>query len=237
MRSSTLTSQSVSLTVSACWHVGRPPLVTAVKYTAHFSCAVVSFFFFAELVRGLQGRQLFTVCLCSLSAPEIRWAGCFRRSLLTTQQRSVSASQTRRLQQGHDKSLSVGFGSKIAIYIDYRLEMVTHTAGLTELTMEFERRGWAAGWRIQICMAGGLYSGMSERCNVSQCDTDARWWKWDWQACRRIGTWNGRLLLVAKGLFLGLCRHPLWGWQMQLNTFTPYGIHWIVQGFELGLFH
>lgn len=86
-------------------------------------------------------------------------------------------------------------------------------------------------------MAGGLYSGMSERCNVSQCDTDAHWWKWVWQACRRTGTWNGRLLLVAKGLFLGLRRHPLWGWRMQLNTFTPYGIHWIIQGFELRLFH
>lgn len=79
------------------------------------------------------------------------------------------------MQQGHDKSLSVGFGSKISIYIDYRLAMVTYCiAGLTEQIVESERRGQAEGWRIQIGMAGGLYSGMSERCNVSQCDTDAR---------------------------------------------------------------
>lgn len=95
-----------------CWHIGCPPLVTAVKYTAHFRCAVVSFFFFAELVRGLQGRQLFTVCLCSLSAPEIRWAGCSRLLLHTTQQRSISASWTRRLRQGHDEVLGVGFGDE-----------------------------------------------------------------------------------------------------------------------------
>ncbi len=218
---------------AACWHIGCPPLVTAVKYTAHFRRAVVSLFFFAELVRGLQGRQLFTVCLCSLSAPEISWAGCSGLLLHTTQQRSISASWTRRLRQGHEgqEVPSVGFWSKISIYIDYRLAMVTYTAGLTEQRVESERHGRAAG--CQIGMAGGIYSGMRERCNVLQCDTDARWWKWDWQACRRTRTGNGRLLLVEKGLFLGLRRHPLCGWRMQLTTFTPYGIHWIIQSFEL----
>lgn len=61
---------------------------------------------------------------------------------------------------------------RIAICIHCRLAMVMSTAGLTEQRVDSERHGRAAG--CQIGMAGGLYSGMRERCNVSLCDTDAR---------------------------------------------------------------
>ncbi len=153
--------------------------------------------------------------------------------LHTTQQRSISASWTRRLRQGHEGPdvPSVGFWSKISIYIDYRLAMVTYTA-------EWQNSAWnlndvaepqvaRLAWLVEFTV------GMRERCNVLPVWHRCTLMEWDWQACRRTRTWNGRLLLVEKGLFLGLRRHPLCGWRMQLTTFTPYGIHWIIQSFEL----
>lgn len=111
---------------SACWHVGRLPLVTAVKYTAHFRCAVVFFFFFFSLSLSMAFRAgSFSQCVYAacqhLRSAELAASGPHCTQHSNGQSQPVAPEGY----EGHAKVLSVSFRSKIAVCIDSRSRMVT----------------------------------------------------------------------------------------------------------------